>query len=106
MAAASFYFLSNVRSSLTTEVDSVCFVDALYYLKNLKRVFLHDSRLCCNFAAENRVKAGQLHVMEALLEVLSLHKANADISRPVAGAIRNICWHNGTAQRYSALSQQ
>ena len=49
------------------------------------------SHVCCNFAGENRVKAGQLPVMEALVEALSLHKANAEVASWVACAIRNIC---------------
>ena len=44
-----------------------------------------------NFAGENQVKAGQLGVLEALLEALSLHKANAEVALEVAGAIRNMC---------------
>ena len=44
-----------------------------------------------NFADENQVKAGQLGVLEALVEALSLHKANAEVASWVACAIRNIC---------------
>ena len=50
-------------------------------------------------ADENQVKAGQLGVMEALLEALSLHKANAEFAASVAGAIANICGNNGIDQR-------
>ena len=62
---------------------------------------MHGSHICCNFADENKSKAGQLGVMEALLEALSLHKANAEVAASVAAAIRNICWHFGTDQSYS-----
>ena len=58
-----------------------------------------------NFAGKNQVKAGQLGAMEALLESLSLHKANAEVALEVAGAIRNIC-EIGIYQRKRSLSQQ
>ena len=60
---------------------------------------LHGSHICCNFADENQVKAGQLGVMEALLEALSLHKANAEVAREVATAISKMCQKNGPDQR-------
>ena len=44
-------------------------------------------------AAENKVKAGQLRVMEALLNSLTLHKASATVAEAVAGAFTNICVH-------------
>ena len=68
--------------------------------------FMHGSHVCCNFAAENQVKAGQLRVMEALLESLSLHKANAQVAEYVACAMGNICGNNGIDQRFRSLSQQ
>ena len=49
------------------------------------------SNVRCDVAAYNKVKAGKLQVMEALLETLSLHKANAEVARQVAGAMQNIC---------------
>ena len=52
---------------------------------------LHGFNLRCDVAADNQVKAGQLRVMEAFLEVLSLHKANAEVARRVAGAMSKIC---------------
>ena len=52
---------------------------------------LHGSNVRCDVVADNKVKAGQLQVMEALLETLSLHKANAEVARQVAGAMQNIC---------------
>ena len=80
-----------------------------FYLQNLVDVFylsylsflnvLHGSHVCCNFADENRIKAGQLGAMEALLEALSLHKANAEVAREVAYALTYIC-ANGIDQRY------
>ena len=48
-----------------------------------------------NFADENHAKAGQLRVMQALLEALSVHKANAEVARLVAFAIVNICRKHG-----------
>ena len=56
---------------------------------------MHGSHVCCNFADENQVKAGQLGAMEALLDALSLHKANAEVAREVATAFANICRENG-----------
>ena len=41
--------------------------------------------------ADNKVKAGQLPIMEALLESLTLHKANEKVVEAVAGAVSNIC---------------
>ena len=60
--------------------------------------FLKQDQLCVfklQFADENKVKAGQLGVMEAVLEALSLHKANAEVAAPVAKAIGVICFFNG-----------
>ena len=48
----------------------------------------------CNgfcLAAENKVKAGKLPVMEALLASLTLHKASETIAEAVSGAFRIIC---------------
>ena len=47
---------------------------------------IHGSHVCCNFADENRVL---LRVMEALVEALSLNKADAEVAYFVTGAIRN-----------------
>ena len=60
---------------------------------------LHGSHICCNFADENQVKAGQLGVMEALLEALSVHTRTSEVSHWIAGALGNIC-ENGIDQRY------
>ena len=48
-------------------------------------------------------KAGQLGVMEALLDALSLHKANSEVSREFSRAIANICYY-GIDQRHRSLS--
>ena len=40
---------------------------------------------------ENAVKAGQLPIMEALLESLTLHKANEKVAEAVAAALESIC---------------
>ena len=61
---------------------------------------MHGSHVRCNVAAENQVKAGQLGAMEALLEALRLHKANAEVAREVAGAIWTICVNNGIDHLY------
>ena len=42
---------------------------------------------------ENAVKAGQLPIMEALLESLTLHQANEKVAEAVAGNLRNICFN-------------
>ena len=67
---------------------------------------MHGCHVCCNFAAENQVKAGQLRVMEALLEALSLHKANAQVADRVAFAMGNVCANNGIDERLRSLKQQ
>ena len=54
------------------------------------------------FADENAAKAGQLGVMEALLEALSLHKVNAEFAASVAFALGNIC-KNGIDQQSSIV---
>jgi hypothetical protein len=43
------------------------------------------------FTAENQIKAGQLNVMQALLEVMLVHKADANVAQYAAGALRSIC---------------
>ena len=60
----------------------------------------HGSHVCCYVAADNQVKAGQLKVMEALLEALSLHKANAEVARVVAAAMRYICVNGILSELY------
>ena len=82
------------------------FVAIFYYFKSLDDLILifRLSRMpltFCDFTVDNRVKAGQLGVMEALLEALSLHKANAEVANIVAGAIGNICNSNGIDQRHA-----
>ena len=52
-------------------------------------------------AADNQVKAGQ-QVMEALLEVLSFHKANVEVARQASRAIAHICY-NGIHQPCRSL---
>ena len=66
---------------------------------------MHVSHDCCNFTAKNKVKACQLGVMEALLDALSLHKANAEVARELSRALANICY-DGIDQRLRSLSQQ
>ena len=43
------------------------------------------------FTAENKRKAGQLNVMQALLDVMLVHKADANVAQQAAGAMLNIC---------------
>ena len=43
------------------------------------------------FVAKNQVRAGQLQVMEALLESWTLHKSNEKVVEAVAFAVKNIC---------------
>ena len=45
--------------------------------------------------AENQIKAGQLNVIQALMEVMTVHKANANISEKAAFALGSICCKNG-----------
>ena len=57
------------------------FID-LYYSHHFSVIFLSD---------ENQIKAGQLNVMQALVEMMTVHKANAAVAQQAAGALRNIC---------------
>ena len=43
------------------------------------------------FSAENKIKAGQLNVMQALVDVMLQHKADPRVTENVAGALGNIC---------------
>ena len=54
------------------------------------------------FVVNNQVKAGKLGVVQALLQALDLHKANAEVARPVVGALSHICG-NGINLRYSSM---
>ena len=42
-------------------------------------------------SAENQIKAGQLNVMQALVEVMLVHKADANVAENAAAALYNIC---------------
>ena len=42
-------------------------------------------------SAENQIKAGQLNVMQALVEVMLVHKADAAVAQYCAGALLKIC---------------
>ena len=55
--------------------------------------------MCCNFAAKNRAKAGDLGVIKILQEAWRSHKSNEEIARAVAGALASIC-ANGTDKGY------
>ena len=43
------------------------------------------------FSAENQIKAGQLNVMQELVEVMLVHKADPRFAEKAAGALWNIC---------------
>ena len=43
------------------------------------------------FSAENKIKAGQLNVIQVLIEVMTVHKANAAVVQNCAAALWNIC---------------
>ena len=43
------------------------------------------------FSAENQIKAGQLNVMQALVDVMLQHKADPRVAENVADALGNIC---------------
>ena len=45
--------------------------------------------------AENRTNAGQLNAMRALVEAMTLHKADARVVRLAAYAFGSICGDNG-----------
>ena len=44
-----------------------------------------------SFSDENEIKAGKLNVMQALVEVMLVHKADAGVAANAAGALGNIC---------------
>ena len=44
-------------------------------------------------SAENQLKAGQLNVMQALVEVMLVHKADAKVAETAAAALHNICYN-------------
>ena len=47
------------------------------------------------FSGENKIKAGKLNVMQALLDVMHQHKSDPRVAEDVAGALRNICVNGG-----------
>ena len=51
------------------------------------------------------VQAGQLGVMEALLECLTLHKGNENVVESVAGAFTNICVNGNSFVPVSSISE-
>ena len=51
--------------------------------------------VCDNFSAENTKKAGQVNVMQALVEVMLVHKFDAKVAEKSAGALGAIC-NDGT----------
>ena len=50
---------------------------------------------CYFLLAENRRKAGQLNAMRALVDAMTVHKANARNAEDAAYALGNICEDNG-----------
>ena len=53
-------------------------------------VFWKHSHYLFLMFSENRIKAVQLDVMRALVEVMTLHKADANVSKSAACAFRAI----------------
>ena len=43
------------------------------------------------FSDENQIKAGQLNVMQALVDILLQHKVDSRVAKTAAGALQNIC---------------
>jgi hypothetical protein len=64
----------------------------IFVLNNIT-LFLLDSFTYFSYyiSAENQIKAGQLNVIQALVEVMLVHKADAVVAQEAAGALFNIC---------------
>jgi len=64
----------------------------IFVLNNIT-LFLLDSFTYFSYyiSAENKIKAGQLNVIQVLVEVMLVHKADAVVAQNAAGALRNIC---------------
>ena len=46
-------------------------------------------------SAENTIQAGQLNVIQALVDVMLVHQADAAVAQSAAGGLANICYNNG-----------
>ena len=45
--------------------------------------------------AENKIKAGQLNAMQALVDAMTLHKGDVHVARTAAAALGEMCSGNG-----------
>ena len=50
--------------------------------------------------AKNQIKAGQLNVIQLLVDAMTVHKADARVASQAAAALGNICGDNGVLTSY------
>ena len=83
--------------TLTAHKMLVCSAPKMMSLSLFKAILvcldrLYSYKLSLMFlSAENKIKAGQLKVMKALVDVMLVHKTDAAVAQQAAGALLNIC---------------